>query len=184
MIARLREHCQSIPAYLGRGCRPAKCSIGYNSELISRPVEACCWTWKSSTRTSRSRSTFGSPTGRASRPGAASRPTMPGTSFSPHPRTATSCRPRAGPGSSPVSAGRAQRVVLRTIPSPDAPLLGGASILFRRLPWGQTVAYVAKGTGGRLVRCRYRRARCLTMARNAAVKGRCCLAQDRAGPTP
>ena len=26
---------------------------------------------------------------------------------------------------------------LRTIPSPDAPILGGASILFRRLPWGQ-----------------------------------------------
>nr|MCU0509825.1 aminoacyltransferase [Anaerolineae bacterium] len=39
----------------------------------------------------------------------------------------------------------AQRVVLRSIPSPDAPLLGGASILFRKLPWGQTVAYVPKG---------------------------------------
>jgi lipid II:glycine glycyltransferase (peptidoglycan interpeptide bridge formation enzyme) len=39
----------------------------------------------------------------------------------------------------------AQRAELRTIPSPDAPLLGGASILFRRLPWGQTVAYVPKG---------------------------------------
>ena len=39
----------------------------------------------------------------------------------------------------------AQRVVLRTIPSPDAALLGGASVLFRTLPWGQTVAYVPKG---------------------------------------
>ncbi|OQA46242.1 MAG: Lipid II:glycine glycyltransferase [Chloroflexi bacterium ADurb.Bin325] len=39
----------------------------------------------------------------------------------------------------------AQRAVLRTIPSPDAPILGGASILFRRLPWGQTLAYVPRG---------------------------------------
>jgi peptidoglycan pentaglycine glycine transferase (the first glycine) len=39
----------------------------------------------------------------------------------------------------------AQRAELRTIPSPDAPILGGASILFRRLPWGQKVAYVPKG---------------------------------------
>jgi peptidoglycan pentaglycine glycine transferase (the first glycine) len=39
----------------------------------------------------------------------------------------------------------AQRAVLRTIPSPDAPILGGASLLFRRLPWGQTLAYVPKG---------------------------------------
>lgn len=40
---------------------------------------------------------------------------------------------------------QAQRVVLRSIPSPDAPILGGASILFRRLPWGQTLAYIPKG---------------------------------------
>jgi peptidoglycan pentaglycine glycine transferase (the first glycine) len=39
----------------------------------------------------------------------------------------------------------AQRAELRTIPSPDAPILGGASILYRRLPWGQTIAYVPKG---------------------------------------
>jgi len=39
----------------------------------------------------------------------------------------------------------AQRAVLRAIPSPDAAILGGASILFRRLPWGQTLAYVPKG---------------------------------------
>ena len=39
----------------------------------------------------------------------------------------------------------AQRAELRTIPSPDAPLLGGASILYRRLPWGQALAYVPKG---------------------------------------
>ena len=39
----------------------------------------------------------------------------------------------------------AQRAELRTIPSPDAPILGGASILYRRLPWGQKVAYVPKG---------------------------------------
>jgi peptidoglycan pentaglycine glycine transferase (the first glycine) len=38
-----------------------------------------------------------------------------------------------------------ERAVLRTIPSPDAPILGGASILYRRLPWGQTLAYVPKG---------------------------------------
>ena len=38
-----------------------------------------------------------------------------------------------------------ERVELRTIPSPDAPILGGASILFRRLPWGQTLAYMPKG---------------------------------------
>jgi peptidoglycan pentaglycine glycine transferase (the first glycine) len=38
-----------------------------------------------------------------------------------------------------------QRAELRTIPSPSAPILGGASILFRRLPWGQALAYVPKG---------------------------------------
>ena len=38
-----------------------------------------------------------------------------------------------------------ERAILRTIPSPDAPILGGASILYRRLPWGQRVAYVPKG---------------------------------------
>ncbi len=38
-----------------------------------------------------------------------------------------------------------ERVEMRTIPSPDAPILGGASILFRRLPWGQKIAYVPKG---------------------------------------
>ncbi len=38
-----------------------------------------------------------------------------------------------------------QRAVLRTIPSPQAPILGGASILFRRLPWGQSLAYVPRG---------------------------------------
>lgn len=40
---------------------------------------------------------------------------------------------------------KGERVVLRTIPSPDAPILGGASILFRKLPWGQTLAYIPKG---------------------------------------
>jgi len=39
----------------------------------------------------------------------------------------------------------ADRVVLRTTPSPDAPILAGASMLYRRLPWGQTLAYVPKG---------------------------------------
>ena len=68
----------------------------------------------------------------------------------------------------------AVRVTLRTIPSPDAPLLGGASILFRRLPWGQTVAYVPKGpavdwSDGAQVRA------VLTMARNAAAKGHAAL---------
>ena len=38
-----------------------------------------------------------------------------------------------------------QRAVLRTIPSPQAPIVGGASILFRRLPWGQSLAYVPRG---------------------------------------
>lgn len=39
----------------------------------------------------------------------------------------------------------AQCAILRSIPSPDAPILGGASILYRRLPWGQKLAYVPKG---------------------------------------
>lgn len=65
----------------------------------------------------------------------------------------------------------AQRVVLRAIPSPDAPLLGGASILFRRLPWGQTVAYVPKGPAVDWSDTAQTRA-VLTMARNAAVKAR------------
>lgn len=40
---------------------------------------------------------------------------------------------------------RAEQVILRTIPSPAAPILGGASILYRRLPWGQSLAYIPKG---------------------------------------
>jgi peptidoglycan pentaglycine glycine transferase (the first glycine) len=40
---------------------------------------------------------------------------------------------------------RAERVILRTNPSADAPILAGASVLYRRLPWGQTLAYVPKG---------------------------------------
>lgn len=64
---------------------------------------------------------------------------------------------------------RGQRVVLRTIPRDDAPILAGASLLFRRLPWGQTLAYVPKGpavdwsdpTQARAV---------LTMMREAALK--------------
>lgn len=68
----------------------------------------------------------------------------------------------------------AQRVVLRTIPSPDAPILGGASILFRRLPWGQTVAYVPKGPALDWSSAEQTRA-VLTMARNAAAKGRAAL---------
>jgi lipid II:glycine glycyltransferase (peptidoglycan interpeptide bridge formation enzyme) len=39
----------------------------------------------------------------------------------------------------------ADRVILRALPSPDAIITGGASILFRRLPWGQPLAYVPKG---------------------------------------
>ena len=39
----------------------------------------------------------------------------------------------------------ADRVVLRTFPGPVAPILAGASVLYRRLPWGQTLAYVPKG---------------------------------------
>lgn len=68
----------------------------------------------------------------------------------------------------------AQRIVLRAIPSPDAPLLGGASILFRTLPWRQTVAYVPKGPVVDWTEAQQVRA-VLTMARNAAVKGRAAL---------
>jgi peptidoglycan pentaglycine glycine transferase (the first glycine) len=39
----------------------------------------------------------------------------------------------------------AGRVVLRTSGDPQAPILAGASVLYRRLPWGQTLAYVPKG---------------------------------------
>lgn len=69
---------------------------------------------------------------------------------------------------------RGQRVVLRTIPSPDAPLLGGASILYRPLPWGQSVAYIPKGPAVDWSDGAQTRA-VLTMARNAAVKGRAAL---------
>jgi peptidoglycan pentaglycine glycine transferase (the first glycine) len=68
----------------------------------------------------------------------------------------------------------AQRVVLRTIPSPDAPLLGGASILFRKLPWGQAIAYVPKGPAVDWADPAQTRA-VLTMARNAAAKSRAAL---------
>ncbi len=68
----------------------------------------------------------------------------------------------------------AQRVVLRTIPSPDAPLLGGASVLFRRLPWGQSVAYAPKGPAVDWSDPQQTRA-VLTMARNAAIKARAAL---------
>jgi lipid II:glycine glycyltransferase (peptidoglycan interpeptide bridge formation enzyme) len=39
----------------------------------------------------------------------------------------------------------ADRVTLRTAPSADAPIVAGASVLYRRLPWGQTLAYIPKG---------------------------------------
>ena len=39
----------------------------------------------------------------------------------------------------------AGRVVLRASGDPQAPILAGASVLYRRLPWGQTLAYVPKG---------------------------------------
>lgn len=68
----------------------------------------------------------------------------------------------------------AQRVVLRTIPSPDSPMLGGASILFRKLPWGQTVAYVPKGPAVDWSEPEQVRA-VITMARNAATKSRAAL---------
>jgi lipid II:glycine glycyltransferase (peptidoglycan interpeptide bridge formation enzyme) len=75
----------------------------------------------------------------------------------------------------------ASRVVLWTTPSSPAPpperdfaIVGGASILFRKLPWGQTLAYVPKGpvvdwddfTQARAV---------LTMAREVARKRRAAL---------
>ena len=68
----------------------------------------------------------------------------------------------------------AARVVLRTIPSPNAPLIGGASILFRRLPWGQAVAYVPKGPAVDWTDAAQVRA-VLTMARHVAAKGRAAL---------
>ena len=68
----------------------------------------------------------------------------------------------------------ATRVVLRTIPSPDAPLTGGASILFRKLPWGQTVAYVPKGPAVDWTDAAQVRA-VLTMARHTAAKCRAAL---------
>jgi lipid II:glycine glycyltransferase (peptidoglycan interpeptide bridge formation enzyme) len=79
----------------------------------------------------------------------------------------------------------AQRVVLRSIPSPDAPLLGGASILFRKLPWGQTVAYVPKGPAVDWSDLAHTRA-VLTMARNAAAKGHAALlkVEPDLPPTP
>jgi peptidoglycan pentaglycine glycine transferase (the first glycine) len=39
----------------------------------------------------------------------------------------------------------ANRVMLRTTSGVDAPISAGASLLYRRLPWGQTLAYVPKG---------------------------------------
>ena len=68
----------------------------------------------------------------------------------------------------------AVRVALRAIPSPDAPLLGGASLLFRKLPWGQTVAYAPRGPAvdwGDPAQVRA----VLTMARHAAAKGHAAL---------
>lgn len=74
----------------------------------------------------------------------------------------------------------AQRAILRSIPSPDAPILGGASILYRRLPWGQMLAYVPKGpvvdwrdsTQARAV---------LTMSREFALKQRAALLKIEPG---
>ena len=63
----------------------------------------------------------------------------------------------------------ALRVVLRTIPSPTAPLLGGASILFRTLPFRQSLAYVPKGPAVNWSEPDQVRA-VLTMARSAAAK--------------
>jgi lipid II:glycine glycyltransferase (peptidoglycan interpeptide bridge formation enzyme) len=68
----------------------------------------------------------------------------------------------------------AQRVVLRTIPSPDAPLLGGASILFRKLAVGLTLAYVPKGPAVNWFDPAQARA-VVTMARNAAAKSHAAL---------
>ncbi len=69
---------------------------------------------------------------------------------------------------------RSQRVILRAIPRDDAPILGGASILFRRLPWGQTLAYVPKGPAVDWTDPTQARA-VLTMAREAAHKQRAAL---------
>lgn len=69
---------------------------------------------------------------------------------------------------------RSGRVVLRTIPRADAPILGGASILFRRLPWGQTLAYAPKGPVVDWADPAQARA-VLTMAREAARKQRAAL---------
>lgn len=67
-----------------------------------------------------------------------------------------------------------QRAILRTIPSPDAPILGGASILFRRLPWGQTLAYVPRGPVVDWADVEQVRA-VLTMARELSLKARAAL---------
>ncbi len=64
---------------------------------------------------------------------------------------------------------QAERVILRVIPSPDAPILGGASILYRRLPWGQSLAYIPKGPVVDWKAPDQVRA-VLTMARAAAIK--------------
>ncbi len=63
----------------------------------------------------------------------------------------------------------ARRVALRTIPKADAPIEGGASILFRRLPWGQTLAYIPRGPAVDWRNPAQVHA-VLTMARNAAAK--------------
>lgn len=64
---------------------------------------------------------------------------------------------------------QAEKVILRAVPSPDAPILGGASILYRRLPWGQPLAYVPRGPVVNWEAADQVRA-VLTMARAAAVK--------------
>ncbi len=69
---------------------------------------------------------------------------------------------------------RAQRVMLRTIPRDDAPILGGAGILFRGLPWGQTLAYAPKGPAVDWADPTQVRA-VVTMAREAALKQRAAL---------
>jgi lipid II:glycine glycyltransferase (peptidoglycan interpeptide bridge formation enzyme) len=63
----------------------------------------------------------------------------------------------------------AERAMLRTIPSPDAPILGGASLLYRRLPWGQALAYAPKGPVVDWTDAAQARA-VLTMAREFALK--------------
>ncbi len=67
-----------------------------------------------------------------------------------------------------------QCALLRTIPSPDAPILGGASILYRRLPWGQTLAYMPKGPVVDWADPAQARA-VITMAREFALKQRAAL---------